>query len=107
MTRTQLPQSLDQPGVYRIQLGGHLDEGWEDWFGGMELQVSKGGDGRPITTLTGLVRDQVALHGLLARIRDLCLPLLLVQCLDPGTPVDEENEEESGGLHKSDPLEKE
>jgi hypothetical protein len=32
-----------------------------------------------ITTLSGAVADQAALHGVLARIRDLGLPLLLVQ----------------------------
>ena len=35
------------------------------------------------TTLTGPVADQAALHGMLARVRDLNLPLLLVRRLDP------------------------
>jgi hypothetical protein len=35
--------------------------------------------GLTVTTLSGAVADQAALHGVLARIRDLGLPLLLVQ----------------------------
>jgi hypothetical protein len=31
--------------------------------------------------LTGIVADQPALHGLLAKVRDLGLPLLLVECV--------------------------
>jgi hypothetical protein len=35
------------------------------------------------TTITGPVADQAALHGLLAKVRDLGLPLLAVRRLDP------------------------
>jgi len=34
------------------------------------------------TTISGPVADQAALHGLLARIRDLGLTLLEVRCTD-------------------------
>jgi hypothetical protein len=39
-------------------------------------------DSYTTTTLTGPVADQAALHGLLTRIRDLSLFLLLVERLD-------------------------
>jgi hypothetical protein len=36
-----------------------------------------------VTVLAGPVADQAALHGLLARVRDLGLPLLSVRRIDP------------------------
>ena len=73
---------LDQPATYAIKVQGRLDAGWSAWFVGLAVSVAGGGSAPAITTLTGPVIDQVALHGLLARIRDLGLPLLSVQCLD-------------------------
>jgi len=58
---------------------GHLDESWSDWAGGMTITVEHGGDGRPVTILTGIM-DQAALHGLLRQLYSLGLPLILV-CL--------------------------
>jgi hypothetical protein len=73
--------SLDSPATYRIKIQGRLDENWSDWFDGMSITFENDVAGPPITTLTGTVADQVALHGVLARIRDLALPLLLVECI--------------------------
>jgi hypothetical protein len=72
---------LDQPANYKIEVQGCLDASWSEWFDGMSIIVTKDEDGMIITTMTGLVTDQVALHGLLARIRDLGLSILLVRCL--------------------------
>jgi hypothetical protein len=65
------------PIKYRLHLRGHLDPRWSDWFSGFEIEHS-GED----TILTGDVPDQAALHGILAKIRDLGLPILLVENLD-------------------------
>jgi hypothetical protein len=48
----------------------------------MAVAVECFDDGWAITTLSGTVADQAALHGVLARIRDLGLPLLSVECLE-------------------------
>ena len=64
--------------MYRIHVGGHLDACWADWLGGMTIQHQDDGT----TLLVGPLTDQPALHGVLARIRDLALPLLLVQRVD-------------------------
>ena len=61
-------------GTYVIRLGGTLHRRWETWFEG--LTVSHEPDGT--TVLRGAIADQAALHGALARIRDLGLPLLAV-----------------------------
>jgi hypothetical protein len=78
---------LDQPVTYQIQIQGRLDTSWSDWFDGLAVAVVDGASGIPVTTLTGPVKDQAALHGLLTRIRDLGLTLLLVQRLElPASP---------------------
>ncbi len=80
-TNSQRPR-LDQPATYAIRVQGRLDAGWSAWFDDLTVSVAGGGGAPAVTTLTGPVIDQVALHGLLARIRDLGLPLLSVQCLE-------------------------
>jgi hypothetical protein len=71
-----------QPARYRIKVSGRLDESWSDWLGSMTVAVERAGGNTAITTLTGSVSDQAALHGLLARIRDLGLLLLQLERLD-------------------------
>ncbi len=61
--------------VYRIEIKGHLDNSWSEWFDGLTIANEANGT----TALTGVVVDQAALHGLIARVRDLGLPLLLVE----------------------------
>ncbi|MET1088906.1 MAG: hypothetical protein ABWY04_17595 [Arthrobacter sp.] len=66
-------------GGYRIVVGGHLPDHWSAWFGDLRLAREPNGS----TTLSGAVPDQAALHGLLAKIRDLGLVLVSVEPLDP------------------------
>lgn len=70
----------DEPGLYEIRLKGHLDDRWTHWFEGMTITLADNGD----TFLTGPVSDQAALFGLLKKVRDLGVPLLSVNCLNPG-----------------------
>ena len=74
--------TLDRPATYQIKMPSHLDEIWSDWAGGMTITVEREGDGWPVTVLTGIM-DQAALHGIVARIRDLGLPLILVELVSP------------------------
>ena len=60
--------------IYRIRVRGQLDDRWSDWFGGLDLRRQDDGT----TLLVGPIVDQAALHGVLACIRDLGLPLLAV-----------------------------
>jgi hypothetical protein len=64
---------------YEIRVKGVLNGGWSAWFDG--LQVTS--DDRGQTTIAGPVPDQAALHGLLAKVRDLGLELLEVRRTDP------------------------
>ena len=68
-------RGFDKQGVYQIRVKGNLGKNWSDWFDGFTI-TSQANDE---TLLTGPVADQAALHGLLGRIRDLGLPLLLVK----------------------------
>lgn len=63
---------------YQFRVKGHLDASWSEWFDGSEIALA--GDGT--TLLTSVIADQSALHGLLARIRDLNLTLLSLQQID-------------------------
>jgi hypothetical protein len=60
--------------VYEIRVKGHLDEAWTNWFA--PLTVVNGANGE--ATLTGAIRDQAELGGLLNRVFDLNLTLLAV-----------------------------
>ncbi len=74
------PNSAENGGVYEIKIKGHLDEHWRQWFEGMELRnVTNGDTGQECTLITGPIADQPALHGLLAKIRDLNLALISVR----------------------------
>jgi hypothetical protein len=68
------------PGeFYQIRVQGHLGDRWSDWFEGLTLTAAEGGE----MVLSGPIRDQAALYGVLARVRDLGLPLVSVNRL-PG-----------------------
>jgi len=65
--------------IYQIRIKGHLGHQWADWFEGLTITLEENGE----TLLTGLVVDQAALHGLLKRVRDLGMPLLSVNRVEP------------------------
>jgi hypothetical protein len=68
--------------IYQIRLQGHLGPQWMSWFDGLTLTLEADGN----TLLQGPVIDQSALHGILKKVRDLGLPLLLVHAVDFGPP---------------------
>ncbi len=67
-----------QPATYQIQVQGWISERWADWFDDMTITVDED-DVSAVTTLTGTVADQAALLGLLQKLYNLGLPLLLVR----------------------------
>ena len=71
--------SLDQANAYHIKLQGRIEGNWSDYLHQLAVQYHKQPDGGIITELCGIVADQASLHGLLNYIRDLGLPLLLVE----------------------------
>lgn len=63
----------------QIKIQGHLDLDWSEWFDGLSFTHEEDGT----TVLTGSGLDQAALHGLLAKVRDLGLTLLSVESHRP------------------------
>lgn len=64
--------TTDPASTCQIRVAGHLDEHWSAWLDGFAL--TRGDDGT--TVIAGPVTDQAQLHGVLARVRDLGVPLL-------------------------------
>jgi hypothetical protein len=71
-------REFDTQAVYQIRVKGNLDRKWSDWFDGLTITPQANDE----TMLAGPVANQAALHGLLAKIRDLGLPLLSCQRLE-------------------------
>lgn len=71
---------LASPTIYQIRIEGHLGPAWTDWFAGLAITLEDNGD----TLMTGAVVDQAALHGLLKKVRDLGVPLVSINRLEPG-----------------------
>lgn len=66
-------KELDET-FYEIQVKGYLDERWHEMFDGMSIAWRDN-----VTTISGIVADQAALHGLLARVRDYGLVLISIK----------------------------
>ncbi len=75
---------LTQAAMYEIRVKGALDTPWQTWFEGMTLTTAD-----DETIIRGIVADQVALHSLLTRIRDLGLPLIAVNQIVPDLSSEE------------------
>lgn len=73
-------RKFDQPCMYTIRIKGRLDCKWSDWFGGFTITSLENDE----TVLSGMVLDQAALYGLIAKLRDLGLPILLVERIEEG-----------------------
>jgi hypothetical protein len=67
--------------VYEIRVKGHLEARWMKWFDGLAITLDENGN----TRLRGAVADQAALYGLLKKVRDVGLPLLSVNSVEPDT----------------------
>ncbi|MCB0194629.1 MAG: hypothetical protein KDJ65_21945 [Anaerolineae bacterium] len=65
--------------IYHIRVKGHLDASWSNWFNGLQITCREDG----ATDLVGPIADQASLYGLLLKIRDLSLPLLSVNRVEP------------------------
>ena len=71
-------EQFEKPEIYQIKINGILDGKWSDWFDGFAITSHDEDE----TILAGPVLDQGALHGLLAKIRDLGLTLISVEHMD-------------------------
>src|SRR6266508_3455204 len=70
-------RKMSESLVYQIRIKDHLDESWISWFS--PLVVVNEANGEAI--LTGAIRDQAELHGLLDKVFDLNCTLLAVKLI--------------------------
>jgi hypothetical protein len=77
--RTMGQPNIAGQSIYEVHLRGHLDKGWSASFPGLEMEHVVDPKGTPLTILRGPIADEAGLHGILTRIRDLGIPLLLVE----------------------------
>jgi hypothetical protein len=74
---------MSKPIIYQIRIQEQLDEQWAEWFFPLAIHYEVTGD----ATLTGPVRDQAELMGLLIRVHNLNLTLVSVHRVEaPSTP---------------------
>jgi hypothetical protein len=72
---------MDTSCIYEIRVEGYLAERWSDWFEGLTIRNDPNGG----TTLSGLITDQAALFGVLAKIHNLNLILISVNRSQPSS----------------------
>ncbi len=73
-----------EPAAYEIRVRGHLSPRSAQLFEGLEMATGFAHDGAPVSILSGPIADQSALHGVLAKIRDLGMQIVSVNQVDPG-----------------------
>jgi hypothetical protein len=93
-----LPEAHHVECHYVLIIKEHLASTWSDWFEGLTVTYTPTGE----TQLSGFLPDQSALHGLLARIRDLNLTLISVNRMPIALPSEEtiENEPSMGKMEE-------
>lgn len=78
---------MNKPCIYEIRVEGHLTDLWLDWFDGLVIHNDINGE----AMLSGLLSDQGALFGVLAKIHDLNLTLISVQRTFPTISAEEQS----------------
>ena len=81
-------QKKETSQIYQIKIQGHLDIKWSEWFYGLSIAHEPDGT----TTLSGALLDQVILHSVLDRLRDMNLTLLSVNqvCIEQAIHDDDQ-----------------
>ena len=74
MSQSNLTPNSEKTLYYQIKLEGHLDQRWASWFDEMDITHMESGD----TILSGPIRDQAELQGLIKKIYSLGLTLISV-----------------------------
>jgi len=71
----KITKNPNQASSYEIHVKGYLIPRWEEWFVGLKAELLENDE----IVLTGIIQDQAALQGLIARLHDLNLELLSVK----------------------------
>ena len=85
---------VHETATYRVHVQGAIDQSWADYYGDMIIHMGVESDEYPVTKMTGQFHDQSALLGVISRLVDLGLPLLMVQYIpDQISEIFEEKED--------------
>jgi hypothetical protein len=84
-------QKENDPLIYEIKLKGHLDTNWAEWF--YDMDIAHESDGT--TILRGPLPDQVVLHSILNRIRDMNLTLINVHKVNDDNQIETNTKDDS------------
>ena len=78
-SRQEIDISFDGPASYRIIVKGRIDQLWSEDLGGMDIHI-EGRENEPaITILSGQVRDQAELMGIMNSLYELHMTVLSVE----------------------------
>jgi len=70
---------MSKPILYQIRIQEQVGDQWAEWFAPLVIHHEPTGD----ATLTGPVRDQAELFGLLLKVQNLNLTLVAVNRIEP------------------------
>ena len=73
---------FSSPASYRICIKGYLDESWSGRLIGMTIDNEVRSKETPIVALSGQVRDQSELLGVLNSLYEMHLPLVSIELVD-------------------------
>ena len=87
MKPSTLNQSLSEfsfrkPAMYKIIVQGELDRSWSERLAGLQINVDRSKDKKPVTVLIGQINDQSALSGVLTALYDFHFPIISVNLLN-------------------------
>jgi len=70
------------PAIYCIKIKGVIDQRYAGYFGDMIISTDKKEEGKTTSMLTGSIKDQAELMGVLNALYNLHLPIVSIQPLD-------------------------
>ena len=70
---------MDSSATYRIHVQGCLDVVWSDRLANMTITMDLSNEHSPVSTLTGKLRDQAELIGVINGLYELRMPLLRLE----------------------------
>jgi len=73
---------IEDPATYRISVQGYLEDVWSDRLANMTITNDIREEQAPVSTLTGRVRDQAELVGVLNGLYELRMPILSMEIMN-------------------------
>lgn len=82
MTHTNsIEFGFKKPAIYKIKVLGKLNEHLSERLGGMQINVERNVDKKPVSVLVGQILDQAALSGILNTLYNSHLTIISVVML--------------------------